>query len=220
MPKKLTYEYVKNYIESFEGYKLLSEEYKNSYTKLKVKCPKNHVFEIKQCNFKSGNRCYKCNYEDKRNNYEDVKYYIEGQGYELLSKEYKNSMTKLSIKCSEGHTFEMIWNNFKRGERCPECYGNKKYDINKVKNYIEEQGYELLSKEYKNSMTKLRMQCPKGHIFEMSFNSFKNSGKRCPECAGNKKINNQEIINTLSFCENIRENENEEIEVTCTYCGE
>ena len=44
MPKKLTYEYVKNYIESFEGYKLLSEEYKNAHIKLQLKCPEGHIF--------------------------------------------------------------------------------------------------------------------------------------------------------------------------------
>lgn len=33
MPKKLTYDYVKSYIESF-NYQLLSKEYKNNSTKL------------------------------------------------------------------------------------------------------------------------------------------------------------------------------------------
>ena len=36
MPIKLTYEEIKEYIESF-GYKLLSNEYKNNKTKLKIK---------------------------------------------------------------------------------------------------------------------------------------------------------------------------------------
>ncbi|MFW6377676.1 MAG: hypothetical protein ACOCZ5_03420 [bacterium] len=44
MPKKLTYEHVKSYIESFEGYKLLSEEYENNRTKLKIQCPEDHTF--------------------------------------------------------------------------------------------------------------------------------------------------------------------------------
>jgi len=44
--------------------------------------------------------------------------------YKCLSKSYINSKTKLKFKCSEEHEFEMLWNNFKRGIRCPTC--NKK----------------------------------------------------------------------------------------------
>jgi hypothetical protein len=35
--RKLTYEEVKEYIEAVEGYKLISKEYINNYTKLIVK---------------------------------------------------------------------------------------------------------------------------------------------------------------------------------------
>ena len=41
MPKKLTYEEVKNYIE-LQGYQLLSEKYINNHTKLKMICDKGH----------------------------------------------------------------------------------------------------------------------------------------------------------------------------------
>lgn len=41
MPKKLTFEFVKEQFEK-EGYKLLSTEYENAHTKLKVRCNKGH----------------------------------------------------------------------------------------------------------------------------------------------------------------------------------
>ena len=50
-----------------------------------------------------------------------------------------------------------------------------------VKEYIENCGYKLLSKEYINNHTKLKLKCPKGHIFELRFNDFKN-GQRCRQC--------------------------------------
>ena len=56
---KLTYKYVKEYIESFR-YTLLSTEYVNARTKLKVKCPHGHVYEVTFGNFKRGKRCKKC----------------------------------------------------------------------------------------------------------------------------------------------------------------
>jgi hypothetical protein len=43
MPKKLTYDYIKSYIEEQE-YTLLSKEYIGALYKLKLKCPENHEF--------------------------------------------------------------------------------------------------------------------------------------------------------------------------------
>lgn len=59
MTKKHTYQYIKSYIESY-NYKLLSEEYNNSSTMLMIKCPEDHIFEMKYNNFKSGQRCPTC----------------------------------------------------------------------------------------------------------------------------------------------------------------
>ena len=72
---KLSYDYVNNYIEE-RGYKLLSKEYINSNTKLKLLCPDNHEWEVIFKNFMdkttkgglviSGVRCMRCYIE---NNY-------------------------------------------------------------------------------------------------------------------------------------------------------
>ena len=56
MSKKHSYEYVKKFIEK-EGYKLLSKEYINSYSKLKLRCPKGHEYEVTFKHLKRGVRC-------------------------------------------------------------------------------------------------------------------------------------------------------------------
>ena len=125
----------------------------------------------------------------KRYTYKYVKEQIEKvEGYELLSKEYKGSRTKLELKCSEGHIFLMHWNSFQQKQRCPEChYDSKRLTIEYVEEKIENvEGYKLLSKEYVNNSTKLEIQCPEGHIFWMIWNCW-HRGQRCPECF----INNQ-----------------------------
>jgi hypothetical protein len=43
MPNSHIHEYVKEQIEN-EGYKLLGKEYKNVFTKLKIKCPEGHEY--------------------------------------------------------------------------------------------------------------------------------------------------------------------------------
>ena len=191
MPIKLTYEEVKEYIESF-GYKLLSNEYKNSKTKLEIECPKGHVFEMRFNSFKNGARCPKCA-GTKKITYEEAKSYIESFDYRLISNEYINNKTKLKMKCPKDHEFEMRFDHFKRGIRCPICGGTHRLDYNYVKSYIESFGYELLSTKYINNRTKLRIKCNKKHTFEVNFNNFKN-GSRCPYCNGsNVKLTYNEV---------------------------
>ncbi|MCS0543230.1 hypothetical protein NXY55_24935, partial [Aeromonas veronii] len=60
MPKKKTFDEVKQLIESFDGYILLSQEYKNSKTPLIIQCPNNHTFNIIYNAFQQGIRCRKC----------------------------------------------------------------------------------------------------------------------------------------------------------------
>ena len=120
---KHTYEYVKQYIESFDGYILLSEEYKNRrFDKLKIQCPDSHIFEMLLSNFMQGRRCNHPSHNKRRLGYSEVKKYIIDEGFELLSTEYKNAKELLTIKCNKGHIFTKSFNNFKyEGQRCGEC---------------------------------------------------------------------------------------------------
>jgi hypothetical protein len=104
----------------------------------------------------------------KKLTYQEVESYYNSFGYELLTTEYINNKTKLITKCPIGHVFEMLFNSFKNGYRCPICSKKKKKTIEEIKEYIESQGYQLLSKEYINSNTKLKLLCNKGHYLEMT----------------------------------------------------
>lgn len=63
-----------------------------------------------------------------------------------------------------------------------------KLNFSDVKKFFEDNGYELLSTEYKRSSEKLEYKCPNNHIHEMSWDNFK-QGKRCPTCK--REINNK-----------------------------
>ena len=183
--KKLTFEYVKNYIESF-NYILLSTEYVNNKTKLKMECPNGHVFKMHWISFNNNNnRCPICFINNKKHTYEYIKNYIEKYNYQLLSKKYINNKIKLKIKCDKEHEYKVNFNVFKRGQRCPLCNGNFKHTYEHVKNYIEKYNYKLLSKKYINRCFKLEIQCSFGHIYKTTFGNFK-TGYRCPICNLNK----------------------------------
>lgn len=51
-----------------EGYTLIDFQYKNSFTKFRVKCNKEHVYVTSWNNFQSGRRCPTCNHPKIREN--------------------------------------------------------------------------------------------------------------------------------------------------------
>lgn len=129
--KKLSYEYVKNKIET-TGYKLLSGNYKNTLSKLKVECTNGHKYKVIYGSFQQGHRCPICwsengNHGKTKLTYDYVKKQIEKEGYKLLSQKYKNINTKLKIECIAGHQYEVVYNSFQQGCRCPVCWELETY---------------------------------------------------------------------------------------------
>ena len=112
MGARLSYEYVKNYIEGKEGNgcKLLSPEYVDSKTELKIQCACGEVFEKTFNHFKIGKKmCEKCTIkqrvDSRRTPYEKIKNFVNGEqgnGCELLTtlEEY-NKYARLRNKCAQ-----------------------------------------------------------------------------------------------------------------------
>lgn len=111
---------------------------------------------------------------------------VESEGYTFI-KELKNSQERrIVVKCPNGHLeYEVSLNKFKLGRRCPKCKDTTfTYDF--VRDFIEKEGYKLLTTYYENVYQKLTLECPKGHIFDTHFHSFKNGGRRCRKCKSSK----------------------------------
>ena len=126
--QKHTIEDVKKYYEN-EGYKYLSTTYTNNRTKELVQCPEGHQYEVSFGNFQSDYRCPVCSIkigsEKRKHTIEDVRKYYENEGYKYLSTKYTNSKTKELVQCPEGHQYEVRFNNFQNGQRCPVCNNEK-----------------------------------------------------------------------------------------------
>lgn len=135
----------------------------------------------------------------KKLSYKYVKYQIEKEGYKLLSTEYKNIHEKLKVECPKKHQYEVRFYSFQQGSKCPICYNNIRGDNKKstykyVKTQIEKTGYKLLSKEYKNARSFLKIECPREHQYETKYNNFQ-QGRKCPVCNGKQK-NTYEYVKT------------------------
>ena len=120
----------------------------------------------------------------KKLTYEEVKEYIESQGYKLLSKEYVNARTKMTLEDEEGYLYITPWNNFRDKKQLLKFHKSNPYTIQNIKQFLKlnAEGYELLSTEYIGGHEKLIFKCPKGHEFEADWHHFQ-LGRRCPYCS-------------------------------------
>ena len=165
-----------------EGYKLLSE-YKKALEKVKIRCPEGHEYKVRPNDFKSGSRCSRCVGKCPIQAKEQFLELLEKEGYELLS-EYKNTGTKVKIRCNKGHIYKVTPDSYKQGSRCPKC-SNKCPEQAKEQfmELLKQEGYELLG-EYKNTQIKVKLSCPSGHEWNVRPSEFRHNYARCPHCIG------------------------------------
>jgi len=143
--RKHTYDYIKDYIESF-GYTLLSDNYKSNKDKLLVRCPEGHEYKAMFNSFKSGQRCIICLGKQKYT-YNYVKEFINSTGYELLSDTYKNNHSKLLVRCPENHIYNVGFKSFKQGCRCPMCSNKISKGEKDMSFFIESLGIPIVKND-------------------------------------------------------------------------
>ena len=203
MSRKLTTEEVKERIKDLtNGEYLLLGDYVNNSTKMLVRhnlC--GNIYKVKWNNFKTGRRCPKCFGNEKLNNEEVDKRMFELVGDEYIRiGNYINSGTKMLIEhhlCR--NKYEVTWNHFKHGIRCPRCSGNERLNNRK----IDKRMFELVGNEYirlgryLNAHTKMLIKhnlC--GNDYEVMWANFQ-QGYRCPKC--NESKGEKAISNILSY---------------------
>lgn len=94
----------------------------------------------------------------------------------------------MTIQCPKGHRYNTSWSLFQGGSRCPICQGLV-VTIEYVRDTLENEGYDLISKKYDGTNKPLFVGCPRGHEYQTCWNYFQ-QGHRCPYCAGKYKTLN------------------------------
>lgn len=190
MVRKLTFEEVK--IEFIKrGFKLLTDKYINSRTKMKYRCSCGNISEITFDNMKNkGHTCKKC--ASKRGGikqsipFKEVQKTFRDNGCELLETSYINCDTLLKYRCKCGNFSSITYYNIKNGSHCQACgnikIGNKlRTKFLKVQKKFEKHGCKLLETEYKNTNTPLKYTCSCGNNSYITFSNLK-SGHLCNQC--------------------------------------
>jgi hypothetical protein len=121
--------------------------------------------------------------------------------YELIKYNGIGNKTKHTVKHSCGYQYSVDYAHFKRGQRCPDCFGNRATTITKeeIEQHLFNEGYKLLKYNGKGIGTIHEFEhilC--GHKYPSDYNRFKNGGYRCQKCAGNLPITKEQIEQHLS----------------------
>lgn len=134
---------------------------------------------------------------------EHVNEFITSFGYRMLS-DYISSSKYITLACPENHIYQVKYNNFKAGKRCPECAmvirKNKlKLDINQVRQLFIDNNCIPLFDEYENANQPLKYQCQCGNISHMRLGGIKR-GNHCSECK--KRKTSEHFRRSYSYVQN------------------
>jgi hypothetical protein len=115
-----------NYFEE-HGCKLRTTEFINMTQDLEYicACGENNIKTFAQ--FRVCRNCNECR-ENNRHNIEDVKKLFEDNGCTLLETKYVSNNTKMKYICVCGKESEIVYTNFRRGQRCSDCGQKKKQE--------------------------------------------------------------------------------------------
>lgn len=210
---------VKDTIEKNSNIKVLSTEYINSGSNLKLLCECGDVFHVSYSRFKNGKTmCNKCSKRLQKKpirwNYKKAKEYIESKGCKLISNTYVNVDSDLIVECKEcGEDYNVPLYSFRKHKKhtCNKCSHQKTANMQKlsykyVKSEVERDDCVLLSERYNKIADKLTIKCKCGNIFENSLAEMQAKDiRQCPDC-GNKLKNAQRKISYDDMVEYIEDN--------------
>jgi len=173
-------------------------DYKNSYTKLKIICPKHGEFEQIPNGHLSGKNCIKCSGVNKSTNSDFIlkAKEVHADKYDYSLVDYKNAKTKVVIICPEHGQFKQTPNSHLVGNSCNKCGGkikptNSDFILKAKQIHNNKYSYEFV--EYKNNHTKIKIICPEHGVFEQTPANHLRSGG-CAECAGNSSSTTNNFI--------------------------
>ncbi len=131
--------------------KIVGNFFKNGRQYLDIICENGHESIKSYSAFKRGSGCKICscsNNAKKQLKIETVFDVIKNSGYTLLSN-FESSKKKLVLKCEKGHVFEMRWNDFQQGHRCPICMQSISTGEQEIFNFLKSYFLDVYNRDRK-----------------------------------------------------------------------
>lgn len=212
MPRRLTQEEVLKRIIEVHGdtYDLSLLQYKNSRTKVEIRCRKHGTWEagVEQLFRKQG--CRECYLEQKpEKQRKGFDYFIKrareshGTKYNYTKQDYIDLGTKIQIKCPTHGAFSMlpsahIGNAGLKPQGCPDCAVIKVADLKRmsVNEFIEKANkkhaykYDYTSvKPFQNQNDFVEVICPTHGVWDCHVGNHISVGSGCPDCNNSRGEN-------------------------------
>lgn len=168
---------------------------------MKVRCVCGNIFYINWNNWSSGKRCGCKTFGANRLKVEEIKKEVEELGYIFVSHKFEDNKHIITCICQCGKERTSSLETLRNGTgKCQNCFGSMfAFTYEYVKQYFEDQGAELLEKEYVNARKKMKYRCSCGRIAEICFYSFKNLGNRCRACGSKRSADKQRLSHEYVF---------------------
>lgn len=100
--------------------KFLSKSYENNHTKYQWECSEGHIWSAKSSNIKSGKWCPTCAKRAKVT-IGDMQEIAKKRGGKCLSDNFKNTSSKIELRCQDGHVWKAKVSHIRSGHWCPYC---------------------------------------------------------------------------------------------------
>jgi len=189
----------KEYVKENSNAKFLSKEFKGWDIVHSFECECGNSFTTRPNDFKTQNKrtCRECSNkrlsEKLSFSIEYVSNWIKDNTLsELISDEYTNNTTPLTLKCNCGneYTTDMMKLSMGCSVQCPTCTNKTRADkfrftYKDVKQWIEENtGNKLLSTTYNNNAEKLKLLCECNNEYETTLSALKSGRSQvCSKCS-------------------------------------
>ena len=176
------------------GYDKVFEDYKNTESKVRIKCKKHGYFLQTPHSHLSGCGCKTCgnnamvNLNDNNkiaaSDYFNKANEVHGGAYDYDYDSYMGQRKKITITCREHGKFEQTAYCHLKGSGCPGCKGGIRYTkqefikkANKVHNFV----YDYTKTKYRGNKERVAISCElHGVFYQMPYDHIAGCG--CPSC--------------------------------------
>jgi len=178
--------------------------YINNTTNVVIICPIHGEFKQSPKSHLRGSKCKYCAGRAKLNTATFLKRAMKTHGheYKYIDDNIDSVGQNISIVCSKHGIFKQNVRNHLRGQRCPKCVGNKRLtdqEFTQAASYIHHGYYDYSITNYKSTMDKVEIICPKHGKFSQTPNAHISRSEGCPHCSRLISKPHQTIIDKLDL---------------------
>lgn len=156
-------------------------EYFDTKIKIEVECENGHQWSVPPDRIIQGAWCMKCYGNCPEQAKEKFYEIVKEKGGKIID-EYKGGNIKIEIECKNKHKWIVTPSSINSGSWCWKCLGtHPEQSKEKLYKIVEEKDGKVLG-EYINALTKIEIQCKKGHNWFVVPNSITNAEHWCSTC--------------------------------------